>query len=330
MTWTYGTVYWPPAYVHLPEKVIDLDEGMFAVTALTESGQIYNWGYNHNHALGREHTKWYYSPTRLDLPEKIVRIHAGESNTAALSESGTWYMWGDNTCGGLMTGDMEPVSGPVKILTPEPFIDIAPGYAHCLALTADGEVYLWGSYQVSIGDLNTLEWKVTQDDLKYKKVPFPEAISKIEVGDKECFALSVTGKLYSWGYDELGVLGLGEDDGIVQPLIIGNFTDEPTVVLEQVKDFSFSPEAYSVLAVTQSGDVYVWGQVGFGDDRSILYCDYPKKVVLPEKITRVYCDDLVFFALGESGTLYAWGWNYFRKDGEYLQEPVPIVLDSNM
>ena len=45
-----------------------------------------------------------------------------------------------------------------------------------------------------------------------------------------------------WVFTSNGnVLGLGEDDGIVQPLIIGNFTDEPTVVLEQVKDFSVSP-----------------------------------------------------------------------------------------
>lgn len=327
-TGNIDTVYYPPVYIPLPEKVIDLDEGMFAVTALTENGHIYNWGYNQNHALGREHAKWYYSPKRLAVPEKIVKIHGGIENIAALSESGSWYLWGDNTYGGLMTGDMNPTAGPVKITTPETFTDIAPGAAHCLALTAAGEVYIWGSYQVRIGDGDTLVREVEVDDLKYRKISFPEAIIKIEVGDKECFALSETGNLYVWGYNELGVLGLGEDDERVLPLIEVDVRDDPVVVLEQVKDFSVSPEVYSVLAVTRTGEVYIWGETGYDDDLHYLYSNSPKKIDFPEAILQVFCGDGVFFAIGHND-IYTWGYNYFTSNGAPLQEPV-IVQDTTV
>uniref|UniRef100_A0A0P4VZK8 Uncharacterized protein n=1 Tax=Scylla olivacea TaxID=85551 RepID=A0A0P4VZK8_SCYOL len=82
--------------------------------------------------------------------------------------------------------------------------EVAVGKEHCMALTAAGDVITWGSGmrgQLGIGELCQAERPIPVESLQ--GVP----ITTIACGAWHCTALSETGDLYVWGWNESGQLG---------------------------------------------------------------------------------------------------------------------------
>lgn len=82
--------------------------------------------------------------------------------------------------------------------------DVAVGKEHCMALTAAGDVITWGNGmrgQLGIGELCHAEKPVPVESLQ------GVCITTITCGAWHCAALSESGDLYVWGWNETGQLG---------------------------------------------------------------------------------------------------------------------------
>jgi alpha-tubulin suppressor-like RCC1 family protein len=85
-------------------------------------------------------------------------------------------------------------------------------------------------------------------------------IVSIEVGYMHCMALSATGDVYAWGFNQMGQLGNGTNADQLAPVLISGLKN---ITLINTGDYnSFAKDA--------DGNIYSWGynsdgQLGFGN-----------------------------------------------------------------
>jgi alpha-tubulin suppressor-like RCC1 family protein len=150
-------------------------------------------------------------------------------------------------------------------------------------------------------------------------------------GRFHCIALNSSGKVFCWGFNSWGALGIGLKDPRHHKPKFNQYLNNEFVV-----DISCG-EVHS-LVLTNCGEVYAWGgnycgQIGNG-------CNYdqlkPIKVngFNNEKVVMISCGFGHSMALTECGHVYSWGWNSFGQLGiwntEDSNEPKLVaVVDEN-
>ena len=124
-------------------------------------------------------------------------------------------------------------------------------------------------------------------------------VSSIAAGYSHSLALTTDGKVYAWGGNFTGQLGLGT---------IGFGTEEyyPTLItaLSNITVSSIAGGNYHSLALTTDGKVYAWG-LGNIDEKN------PTLITALSNITvsSIVIGDSHSFALTTDGKVYAWGLN---------------------
>eukprot|EP00440_Ansanella_granifera_P048550 gb/GFBE01052605.1/.p1 GENE.gb/GFBE01052605.1/~~gb/GFBE01052605.1/.p1 ORF type:complete len:584 (+),score=175.81 gb/GFBE01052605.1/:1-1752(+) len=165
---------------------------------------------------------------------------------------------------------------------------------------AQPNFYLWGAWKS----------RTIRQPFLTKKVD--GTLKKIVLGESFVVALREGGQVISWGKDQKNYcLGLGlEESG--QPVVN---RDTPQDVepgkLNDVVDVQMGIE--HVVALTNSGEVYCWGngtkgQLGNG---RLDICPSPRRVdkLANEQIAQIAVVRNSTFALSTNGTVYAWGDN---------------------
>ena len=288
----------------LDETIIGIAAGSFYSLALTDEGKVYAWGYNNRGQLGLGNSGFDTQreiPTLIDysnndfnfLDETIISIAAGEYHSLAVTDQGKVYAWGYNFQGQLgigVSGSGIGVSGsnayrlnPTLIdysnndfnFLDETIISVSAGYYHSHALTDEGKVYAWGynkEGQLGLGDsgINASRKNPTLIDYSNNDFNFlDETIISISTGNGHSLAVTDQGKVYAWGHNLNGQLGLG---------YTSNQEVNPTLIDYSNNDFNFLDETiisiatgyYHSFAVTDQGKVYAWGHndeghLGLGD-----------------------------------------------------------------
>lgn len=126
------------------------------MTALTNDGTVYSWGYNGHGELGNGGKA---ATTPMQIPDltDVKEIVTGYYHTLVLKTDGTVWSWGMNRYGqlgyGLMSTSTSSVNykktTPIQVkLDAENFltdiVDIGANYETSYALTSTGKVYAWG------------------------------------------------------------------------------------------------------------------------------------------------------------------------------------------
>src|SRR5690606_31883551 len=89
--------------------------------------------------------------------------------------------------------------------------DIEVGTEFSLALDANGRVYSWGSgSDGKLGDFYSSS-RYIPAQIYHEALLFDKKIVRLAAGDSHTLALSSEGKVYSWGYNEHGNLGVGNN-----------------------------------------------------------------------------------------------------------------------
>ncbi|TDT41450.1 hypothetical protein DES49_1538 [Halospina denitrificans] len=121
------------------------------------------------------------------------------------------------------------------------------------------------------------------------KVPGLENIEGIEVGTMHALALDREGCIWAWGRNKYDPLGFQPNSEIEQPTRY----DE----LCHIKDFD--AESYFSIVLHENNTIRFWGVEVPGNVKG-------KPLSIEDSIERVYAGGL-FFAVSESGKVYAWG-----------------------
>jgi alpha-tubulin suppressor-like RCC1 family protein len=183
---------------------------------------------------------------------KIIQVAAGSAHSVALAEDGSVWTFGRNTYGnlGLGTHDDDVHAEPRQVPGLSDVIDVACGKDHVLALDAGGRVWSWG-----LGQSGQLGHGVSGDDADLdapKEVALGEVSDPVRVfaNANLSFVLAADGKLYGWGQNLQGSLGVGHTDATNAPTVA-------TIGLEKIT--SVSVGALHVLVRREDGAFFTWG-----------------------------------------------------------------------
>jgi alpha-tubulin suppressor-like RCC1 family protein len=257
---------------------------------------------------------------------KAQKLAAGGSSTCAIAPSGGVVCWGGNEYGELGTGSKEPAKSvvPVPVADSEKGIVALSGsaFAYC-ALSDDGRSRCWGDSAFGQSSVNGGAPKPIHA-VWYLPLDVPklgEGITQLRSGLYYGAALTVDGRVRTWGLEGHGQLGLGTIDTGVIP------NDVPVPDLRFV-DLAASPAGAFTCAVTSTGDVYCWGanergQLGDGTlaDRST-----PGKVLgLSNRAVQVTCGRAHACALLETTRVACWGAADLGQLGKGKAEARPVA-----
>uniref|UniRef100_A0A0E0F6F6 RCC1-like domain-containing protein n=1 Tax=Oryza meridionalis TaxID=40149 RepID=A0A0E0F6F6_9ORYZ len=260
---------------------------------------------------------------------------AGRRRVAAL--------WGNGDYGRLGMGALESRWSPTAcpfFLTGRPGDDdddppasLACGGAHTLFLTESGRVFAAGLNdfgQLGIGS------SVTHSLEPIEVSGFDEKVVEVSAGNHHSCAVTADGKLFTWGRNSSGQLGLGKRAGKVvsTPRKVDCLADARVKMVALGSEHS--------IATTEEGEVLSWGaagagRLGHGHKTSILGFSITTSEYTPRliknldgvKIKRIAAGMLHSACIDEKGTLFIFGQKTekvgFGRSGDELR---PTVVEE--
>jgi alpha-tubulin suppressor-like RCC1 family protein len=176
-------------------------------------------------------------------------------------------------------------------------VQVATGAGHTLVLTKDHVVFSWGlnsKGQLGLGDF------FPRGGPTHLLPPPGVQFSKLACGAFFSMALTSDGRLFAWGDNHRGNLGLGHN----------RTSAIPTRVTFSEKILDVACGSLHTLALTSSGAVYGWGRNVDGEIGLGFTChnsNTPGKLWISEviQISAIFHS----MALTRDGSLYVWGWN---------------------
>jgi hypothetical protein len=197
------------------------------------------------------------------------------------------------------------------------------GSNYMMALDEDGNVYSWGSNiygQLGIGkitdyeEINLIEYSKFENNL----------IDDICCGFNHTLALSKKGKVFAWGNNEFGQLGLGSEvKNEIEPKLLKSFVREKVIAISCGGQHS--------LALTKSRRVFSWGDNSFGqlgfENCNKLYEPKPIEIVT-ESFSKIICGAMHSLLLSTKGSIRAFGNNENGQIGNncFIHQYIPTYI----
>lgn len=147
----------------------------------------------------------------------MVDLSCGVYHTCVITEGGALWATGANSFGQLGIGSKKGTTVPVRVpaVGQVKMKKVSCGH-HTAAISVDGELYLWGT-------------GVFGEVLSPKKVTVEGRLKDVAVGGCVGLALGQNGKLWTWGSNSAGELGLGDYEPRTAPHFLDRL-DTKTVV----------------------------------------------------------------------------------------------------
>eukprot|EP00887_Chlorella_sp_A99_P000742 scaffold5.g742.t1 len=206
----------------LGKDVVDAAAGAFHTAAVTSEGELYVAGSNDSGQLGVKGEEQVLVPTRVGALEnyQVDLVSCGAAHTVAVTDAGVVVACGLAEYGqlGLGPGAGASVDHPrmVRALKGARVVRVAVGGNHTLALGADGCV--WSAGDDSFGALGRGGGAA---DVPRPVLPlWPLGIVMVAAGDNHSAALTLDGRLLTWGRGKHGQLGLGDFENRSQPTLV--------------------------------------------------------------------------------------------------------------
>jgi len=344
--------------------------GDYHTVLISDDGQhVWTFGINEHGqlGLGMGVNKGRNVPTEIPRGEnglskdvRIIGVSCGSSHTVLLSDDGRIWVFGDNTCGqlGLGMGDNEYKNVPTEIQRevcgfPEDvkIVNASCGVYHTVLIYEDGRIW---TYAFDFSDTNDILNQIDLgDDIKIdvpteihrNKIGFPEDVRIIgsSCGDNYTALLSDDGRIWTFGENYYGQLGLGMGDN--------EYKNVPTEIqrninglLEDVRIISVSCGHDHTVLLSDDGRIWTfglndYGQLGLGDRK---YRNVPTEIqrglngLLEDvKIIGVSCGAYHTVLLSEDGKhIWTFGKNTYGQLGLGMEDNedknIPTEIQRNI
>lgn len=238
------------------------------------------------------------------------RVVAGPYNALALTSDGGVLAWGDNRSGQLGFLNVDGTQ-PQSVALPTAATDLAATAWFSLSRVADGTVWMWGSPGGPLpppAPGTPIDQTPEVAPRLLSGLPSDARIADIEAGFEHVLARSSDGRLFAWGRNDQGQLGVGDrSDRSGASFVISNVVAAAGGALHSV-------------ALNSDGAALTWGdnrqgQLGHppGDSHSL-----PELIPGLPALVAIDAGDWHSLGLEANGVVWAWG-----DSGETpLQEPV--------
>ena len=264
---------------HLLTDVVEIKAGERHTCALTSSGGVKCWGFNHDGELGDGRgSDRSRSVDAVGLTTGVKTITAGWRHTCAVTTTGGAKCWGNNHDGQLGDGTQidrntpEDVVGLLAKVT-----TIRAGERHTCALTAAGGVKCRGSNH----DGQLGEGTETDQSSPVDVTGLTSGVTAVTARWRHTCALTSAGGVKCWGNNHVGQLGDGTKHDRNTPVDVVGLTNG-------VK--AFSAGWNHVCALTTAGGMKCWGsnhEGQLGDGTGVDRKGPVDVVILPSGITAI-------------------------------------------
>ena len=191
-------------------------------------------------------------PTRIPGLERIVQISCGFGHNAALDVDGRLWVWGRNDCGQLGLGDRSSRNTPV-MLPLEGIASVTCGGKFTLAQDREGILWGWGTNAYQVLKAGKAEYVLQPERL----AGLAEKTILSFAGGSDCaFFLDDQGVIWTRGRNEYKQLG--------SSAAAWKSSGELTTVDIPEKVRTVCAYSAATAALTESGNVYIWGSVSAG------------------------------------------------------------------
>lgn len=226
-TW-HGHFYGTPELLKCPDDDgwKNVVCGSNFVIGVTNSGNMYSWKYNKYGQLGIGSDDYFsLEPQLVESPNQLPWVDAfcGEFHAYGITSDGKAFAWGYNVYGILGCGNKEKsLNKPHLLPSPNnsPWKKFVCGRKHTFGFTLDGEIFVWGySSEGGLG-INTMSPIGTprlfspQKDFRLKE---------IICGGNHTIGINHDDKIYVWGQNNYGQLGLGNKKDQYSPRLFSFF-----------------------------------------------------------------------------------------------------------
>ena len=255
----------------------------------------------------------------------VADIASGNTYGLGTDVNGKLYIWGHTR----VTDKIDMADIPQEVQDAD-LTYIAAGTDHCVAVAADGQVYVWGNTRLQ-------QDKFTTDMTKaMKKGGDAWDVIQLEASNQFSAIVTSDGNLYLWGNGNMADIKLRSkyEGKIAKVALTENeyvcLLTDGTVAYTGYKDknspfakipaelkgktvVDIASTSKSVAAVTEDGEIIVWGNATKGE------ADVP---ALSSKPVHLYGGRYHYTALLENGDVVSWGNN------KYHQIDVPDAVNS--
>lgn len=329
--------------------LIGMSLGLTASHAWTTSGDVLVWGQMTLESGKTPENQTYEQPMPMgmswltDNQMAVTGIASGWDHQFAWTDNQKLWAWGNNSHGQLGEGTtharFSPVMAPLLdgLQKDETVIVMTGGGAHSLGLTSTGRVFTMGDNVK--GQLGTGSWQSSMIPVFITPsfgLDFHDRIINIASGGWHNLALSTSGKLFGWGWNEHGQVGDGTTEDRFIPVDITThlplFEDETIVMI--------NAGAYHSFAITSFNRVFAWGANGHGQLGDGSKQDRLSPVEMTTSFSLEQGETIVTLdgggshslAVTSNGRLMAFGANNY---GQMLEpkghdHPVPLDLTNRL
>ncbi|XP_061925741.1 RCC1 and BTB domain-containing protein 1 isoform X2 [Entelurus aequoreus] len=279
-------------------------------------------------------TKWplfsLMAPQELTSVWKAFVFGASANEAIYITRDDEVYVFGLNCSNCLGTGDCKSTIVPKKLdfLSGKKVVNMSYGSGpHILLVTEDGELFAWGhNGYCQLGNGNTNQGVapvLVSANLLNKKV------TQVACGSHHSMALTNTGEVYAWGYNNCGQVGSGSTANQPHPRRVSSLLQNKIAV-------SIVCGQTSSMAVVDNGEVFGWGyngngQLGLGNNGNQLT---PCQLIglMGLCVQQIVCGYAHSLALTDEGFVYAWGANTYGQLGTGNKSnqlsPIEIMADK--
>jgi alpha-tubulin suppressor-like RCC1 family protein len=311
---------YPTPYPNSPQTITSTCSGLTHLLSLNNNGQVFGWGstmdgdissYCYSNSICNygnlgpygQTVRQVTSPAIISLPvmptdHSAVSVACGRINSAVLTNRGRIISFGYNPRGETGTGSTANyVYNPTVILgllLPIEVIQVSLGNYHALVLGRNGQVFSYG--QNGYGQLG-------DSTITDKGTPTPvlgalagKVVVQVVAGVYSSYALTNEGRVYSWGFNSNGQLGLGDTTTRTTPTLVQSLVN---VNVTSIASSKLNSQAY-VIVTTSTGQAYSFGWNIGGNLGDSTTTQRNSPVLIPNPYPNRY---IIAAAAGSSHTL---------------------------
>lgn len=307
--------------------------------AITSTGTAYCWGANDSGQLGKGDATPTADPVPVSGGHRFAVISAGREHTCAITTERETYCWGapavarrgPDECPGP-SGAYACAMTPVRVSTSSALLSLAPSASvHTCGLDGEARALCWGSnYDGQLGYEGESVW--SNDP---RRVSGNLKFVALGVGGSHTCGLTAEGQVYCWGNNGFGQLGTLVDVTCPSGMWCSR---EPVPVSGALEFTAIAVGGIHTCGLTTSGHAYCWGSnhVGqLGNPSVVKDSEFSPRTSTPVPVV----GEIRFALLSagaentcgitESGELYCWGSNQYRRlgadvSGEHSNVPLRV------
>ena len=302
-------------------------------------------------AMGGQQTT--ITPPKLSRGIRFNQVSAGKYDfSIGVASDGNAYAWGTNYYGqlGQDSSSRTPQTTPVKVPLPDgvasgfTYTQVAAGGNHVLAIGSNGIVYSWGHNdhgQLGNGSKDTQNHPKPQPVKGADGQPFKAV--QVSAGSSDSAAIDPQGRVYTWGSEIYGTYSSS-------PRLTPTLAKDPNGSGQGLHAVQVSANYSFIMALDADGNVYTWGYNNYGQlgngtatgDNSQIYAADPARVPDPKDTSKAFKAAQISagsdhaLAIGQDGTLWAWGKNdsgqlaHSGYENQLTPVQVPSPKDSSL